>query len=75
MLAFADVVHFLAHELPGLRRRSLPLTLVLPRSLDGIFIGHPEPPWGGLQFDLRINGKSRRTLEAAGSFAEKVAPR
>jgi hypothetical protein len=40
MLPLADVVHFLAHELPRLGGRCLPRSLVAPRSADGSSFGH-----------------------------------
>jgi hypothetical protein len=46
MLAFADVVHFLAYEFAGLRRRRFAGTLVLTSSSDRFFFGHYSPPCG-----------------------------
>src|SRR5207253_3152549 len=44
MLAFADVVHFLAHKLTGLCRGRLPLALILPRPLERFSLWHGVPP-------------------------------
>jgi hypothetical protein len=40
VLAFANVVDFLAHELTGLRARRLSGPLVLSGARDGSFLGH-----------------------------------
>ena len=40
MLALANMMHFLAYEFSGLRRRRLSFLLIAVRSFDGFFIGH-----------------------------------
>jgi hypothetical protein len=40
MLAFADVIHFLAHELAGLRAGGFALLRVSPRPLHGLLLRH-----------------------------------
>jgi hypothetical protein len=40
MLAFADMVHLLAHEFAGLRGRRVACPFVPPRSFDGRFLRH-----------------------------------
>src|SRR6185436_14449317 len=44
VLAFADVLDLLAHELAGLRGRRLALALVLSRPADGFFLRHGGSP-------------------------------
>src|SRR5207244_2940068 len=45
MLAFADVMHLLAHKLAGLCCRCLPLALVLARPLHCLLLWHGFPPF------------------------------
>src|SRR5438132_1090604 len=43
MLALSDVMHLFAHKLAGLRRRRLPLALVLARPLHRLLLWHAFP--------------------------------
>src|SRR5262249_6537747 len=57
VLAIPDVVHLLADELAGLRRRRLALGFVLPRALQRLLVGHgTTAPWlaplGGEAIDV-----------------------
>lgn len=42
MLAFPNVMNFLAHEFSRLRRRRFPLTRILSRSFYGFLVGHDK---------------------------------
>ena len=44
MLAFPDMVHLFAYELPGLCGRRFPLPCVLSSAFQGFFLRHTEPP-------------------------------
>src|SRR6202035_1070432 len=60
VLPFADVVNLLADELARLRAGRLPLALVLPGTLDRLFLRHGESPCGSMMLapPRPVNGKS-----------------
>jgi two-component system, LytTR family, sensor kinase len=77
VLAVADVLDLFVHELAGLRRRRLPLPLVLSCFPNGLFLGHDAILSSGvrLKTNLHFSGPIRRAAtthpSAGGADAEE----
>jgi hypothetical protein len=79
VLAFANVVNLLANKLAGLRGRRLAFALVLPRSLDGLFLWHDSLPftrWTGQSREREVHTmcRSARGIYRAGSKGRGGGP-